>query len=283
MKAVLALVTALAFVPLSQIRVDRRLESLGPPPDTRSVWTGPVVRAFSFGFRDVLADLYWLRAIQYYGREKIGGAADSYVDLLPLLDTAAELDPRYLIVYRYGAVFLSEAPPAGAGRPKDGVAFLAKGADRNPHQWQLRQDQGLFTALYLNDPNRASEILMRASEIPNAPPWMQSLAALVLTNGGELEGAIRLWQLLAEQAPPGPMRENAESQLMVARNRLLAKQVEQQVRAYKEKTGEGALSLNDLFARGAISTNVDLAGVPFQYLEETGRVIVSRSSPHWRR
>ena len=74
-------------------------------------------------------DLYWLRAVQYYGRQKLLDAPTGYADLRPLLETAAELDPRFEIVYRYGAVFLSEAMPVGAGQPEAGVALLKKGAE----------------------------------------------------------------------------------------------------------------------------------------------------------
>jgi hypothetical protein len=270
-------------VPLTQARVDASIDALGPEPDTLSVWTGPVVRSFSFGFADVLADLYWLRAVQYYGRQKLDSASEGYVDLLPLLETAAELDPRFTVVYRYGAVFLSEPIPVGAGRPEAGVAFLGKGADRNPENWQLRQEEGMFTSVYLNDPIRASQTLSRAATIPGAPWWMSSLAAFVLTSGGEYEASVRMWTLLYEQAPPGPLKANAESQLLVARSRLLARQVEDQVRAYREKSSDASSTLRQLRGRGVITADADVSGTPFDYDPESGSVRVSRNSPHWRR
>ena len=46
---------------------------MGPEPDISSVWTGRVVRALSLGYSDLLADLYWMRAVQYYGRQKNAG------------------------------------------------------------------------------------------------------------------------------------------------------------------------------------------------------------------
>ena len=283
MKGLLAgFLVAAGLVPVIQGRVDARMASLGPEPDVSSVWTGPVVRALSLGFSDFLADLYWLRAVQYYGREKLAGAPASYADLLPLLETAAELDPRFEMVYRYGAVFLSEAKPVGAGLPEQGVAFLGKGADRNPTGWRMRQEQGLFTFFYLNNAVRGSEILSEAARIPGAPIWMQSLAAQILTNGRELEASLAMWTLIYEQSEPGLLKDNAASQIKVARNRMLVREVQKQVRAYQARTGDFASTLDQLKAAGVISTARDEAGIAFDFRASDGTVTLSKNSPHWR-
>lgn len=284
MKALLAsFLTAALLVPATQSKVDAAKAALGPEPDVSSVWTGPVVRALSLGFSDFLADIYWLRAVQYYGRQKLEGAPTSYADLRPLLETAAELDPRFEICYRYGAVFLSEPKPVGAGRPEEGVAFLGKGADRNPGDWRLRQEQGLFTFFYLNQTQRGAEILSRAAAIPGAPYWMKSLAAQVLTNGGELEAALSMWTVIYKQSEPGLLRDNAESQIKVAQHKILVREMQKAVRAYQARTGDFTSNLDQLKAKGVIAASRDEAGIPFDFEPATGTVTVSRDSPFWRR
>jgi hypothetical protein len=280
---VAAFLASALLVPVIQGRVDARFASLGPAPDVSSVWTGPVVRALSLGFSDFLADIYWLRAVQYYGREKLAGAPASYADLQPLLETAAELDQRFEMVYRYGAVFLSEPKPIGAGKPEQGVAFLGKGADRNPTGWRLRQEQGLFTFFYLNDAQKGAEILSQAARIPGAPMWMQSLAAQVLTNGHELEASLGMWTLIYEQSEPGLLRDNAASQIKVAQNRILVREVQKQVRAYQARTRDFTSTLDQLKAAGVISTARDEAGIAFDFRASDGTVTLSRDSPFWRR
>ena len=51
--------------------------------------------------------------------------------LYPLLDLTTTLDPLFNIAYRFGAIFLAEAYPAGAGRPDLAVALLEKGIARS--------------------------------------------------------------------------------------------------------------------------------------------------------
>ncbi len=269
-------------VPAIEGIIDRKTEQLGPLPDVSSVWTGSVVRAFSLGFSDVLADLYWLRAVQYYGRERLTQAS-SFADLAPLLETAAELDSRFEIVYRYGAVFLSETPPIGAGQPKKGVAFLKRGADRNPRNWILRQEQGFLTFVYLDDAIGGAAVLRQASEIPGSSPWLKPLAAKVLADGGKLEASVQMWTVIRDQSAPGVLRDNAEGQLSVVRNRLFARQLQQAIAGYRDRTGDTTSTLDELRARGVISSARDLAGAPFDFDPATGIVGISRASPLWRR
>ncbi len=275
------LLLAALLVPAAETRVDDARAAMGPEPDTSSVWTGRVVRALSLGYSDMLADLYWMRAIQYYGRQKQAGTG--FADLAPLLETAAELDHRFSIVYRYGAVFLSEQSPVGAGKPQLGLALLARGADRNPLDWRLRQEEGLFTFFYLNDPLRGSEILLRASKIPEAPGWMSALAAQVLSKGGELEAALSMWSIIHEQSEPGILRDNASDQIKIVRSRILARDVQRAIQSYRERTGDVKSSPAQLRQAGVIAGFADLTGVEFDFDQETGTVAISRHSLLWRR
>ena len=274
------LIAAIA-VPQAQYRIDRDLAAMGPEPDTSSVWTGRVVRALSFGYSDLLADLYWMRAIQYYGRQKLAGTG--FADLSPLLETAAELDPRFEIVYRYGAVFLSEPSPVGAGTPELGVKFLGLGADRNPTNWRLRQEQGLFTFFYQNDPKRGSEVLLQASLIPGAPDWMTALAAQILSKGGELEAALNMWTIIHEQSEPGVLRNNAADQIKIVQSRMMARALQDAVRNHREQSGDTKATLEDLRRAGVVRRTQDLAGVEFDFDPESGAVSIARKSPLWRR
>jgi hypothetical protein len=74
------------------------------------VSSGPVLKRMALSFDTVLADLYWVRAIQYYGGTRRSPDPVKRFDLLyPLLDITTTLDPRFAIAYRFGAVFLANS------------------------------------------------------------------------------------------------------------------------------------------------------------------------------
>src|SRR5271167_4710167 len=96
--------------------------------------SGQVAKNLSLGYDSLLADIYWTRAVQYYGaRAGVEGAR--FERLWPLLDIATSLDPKLIVAYRFGAIFLSEPPPAGAGRADLAVELVKRGIAENPDNW----------------------------------------------------------------------------------------------------------------------------------------------------
>ena len=131
----------MVFLAILLMAVGAALQSLGDheammSPLRHRVWSVPspkIVRRTALSFKAVLADVYWIRAVQHYGRTRLaGGGAQDYDLLYPLLDVTTTLDPRFDAAYRLGAVFLAEPPPGGPGRPDLALALLRKGPGKRP-------------------------------------------------------------------------------------------------------------------------------------------------------
>jgi len=281
--AAATLVALVAGVAWAQARIDARLGSFRAQDEVLYLWSGEHVRRLVPGFEALAADLYWLRTVQYFGGQRLFSRNKRFELLRPLIEITVALDPRLEIAYRYGAVFLSESPPVGAGRPREGVTVLEEGTKALPGSWRLRQDLGFFHFLYLRDAETASRILMEAAEIPGAAFWLRSLAADILGKSGDRESARRMWRQMHEQAEEGILKANAAVQLQILDALDQADRLTAAAAAFERHAGRRAGSLAELrasvLARGPV---VDPAGVPFQYDVVTGRVSVSRASPLWR-
>jgi hypothetical protein len=276
-----AFVLLVPVVPLVQRRIDARLGVYRAQEEALYL-TGKQIRRLCPGFEDLMADLYWLRAVQYYGGQRIWGGGH-YELLAPLIDVVTDLDPRLEIAYRYGAIFLSEKPPVGAGDPRAGVAVLEKGVRQNPLSWRLRQDLGFFLFTFLGDAKRGAEVLLEAARLPGAPFWLESLAAQILYKGGDRETSRRIWKGMYEQAEEGPMKYNALAHLRYLDALDQAEALTRLVRAYEERTGRKPDSLDRLRSAGLLrGPAVDPSGTPFAYDRETGRVSLDRKSELWR-
>ena len=90
--------------------------------------TPAVARRVALSFDMLAADLYWMRALQHFGatRLRIDGPR-TFENLYPFLDLATSLDPRFIVAYRFGAIFLSEAPPGRPGRADLAVRLAREG------------------------------------------------------------------------------------------------------------------------------------------------------------
>lgn len=279
----LALLLVAPLVPLSQQRIDRLAGAFRAQEEVLYLWSGEHVKRLVPGFEGLAADIYWLRTVQYFGGQRRYESGKSFELLRPLIDITTTLDPRLEIAYRYGAIFLSEPPPFGAGRPKEGVAVMEKGVEALPDAWRLRQELGFFHFLFLDDAATASRILLEAAEIPGAAFWLRTLAADLLAKDGDRAASRRMWTQMFEQAEEGIIRDNARVRLEILDSLDLADAVARAVSDFHARHARRPARLEEL-ARAGLWRGplVDAAGVPLGYDVETGRVSIAQSSPLWR-
>ncbi len=274
------LLALLPAVPWTQMRVDSALGSFRSQEEVLYLWSGDHVKRLWPGFEGVMADIYWLRTVQYFGGQRAFFESKDFSLLEPLIDITVTLDPRLEIAYRYGAIFLSEPKPLGAGRPEAGVALLLRGSEAIPGSWRLRQEAGYYTYMFLHDHVRAAEVLLEAAEIPGAPYWVEAMAGNILARGGERQIARLIWQEMYDRALVGIMRQIAHLNLQRLDARDVADTIEQAIALFQARAGRYPDSLAELQAVNLlISVPPDPAGTDFSYDPETGKVTVSRQSP----
>ncbi len=241
------------------------------------------MRRLTFGFQALAADVYWVRALQHYGGERLdaraGAAGPRYQLLYPLLDIATTLDPYFNIAYRFGAIFLGEPSPGGPGRPDQAVALLRKAIAAMPQKWEYYHDVGFVYYWRLRDYKAAGQWFQRAAEQPGAPNWLPSLAASMLTRSNDRATARFMWQQLlkSEQAW---IRTSAERSLL----QIEALEQIDQLEAALRRVGAqgGGYAWSSLIARGRLrGVPLDPAGVPYELEPSTGRVHVGPQSPLW--
>jgi hypothetical protein len=271
------------LVPWTQARLEERAGRYRAQEEVLYLWSGKQVKRLFPGFESVAADVYWLRTVQYFGGERLFAREKRFELLQPLIEITTTLDPRLEVAYRYGAVFLSEPPPVGAGRPREGIEVLEKGARNLPQSWRLRQDLGFFHYLFLDEPQKAAKILNEAAAIEGAPFWLRTLAADLEERGGDRADARRMWEEMFEQSEPGILKENARARLRILNSLDVADRLTALVAEVARRTGKPPSRLEELRARGLWRGPLeDAAGVPFGYDQRTGRVTISRRSPLWR-
>jgi len=211
--AVMARVSALAVLFAVVVAIQGRIdESFGQYRTTEEILyvdSGSAMKSVLLGFDNIAADLYWLRTVQYFGGKRLDETTKNYDLLEPLLKITVELDPEFKIAYSYGATFLSEPLPMGAGMPSKGIEIIDMGIAQHPEHWRFFLDKGFIYFWFLNRPKDAAEVFLEGSKLPGAPYWLVATASRMLTAGGERETARHLWQMLYENAETVQQRDNA--------------------------------------------------------------------------
>lgn len=232
-----------------------------------------LIKRMSLGYDGLLADIYWTRAVQYYGglHHRGGGRFEL---LWPLLNITTQLDPHFIPAYQYGAAFLTGKPPYGAGMVDKAIQLLEYGIRSNPDDWRLYEDLGFIYYSDLKDYQKAAEIFLRGSKRPNAHPFLAVLAAQAAEHGGEAKTAQLLWSAIYESTPDKDIRNTAAWHLRALEVDETVSQLDQLVETYRQRNGHLPESFQDLVRAGLLpGIPLDPSGHEYQ-LESNGRVVV---------
>ena len=197
-----------------------KIEGARPPlpkgyEDSDLTVEGGRLRGYSFGAEGLVADWYWMRALQYLGTKMVESEMNPGMDLRPLnprllypmLDNASTLDPRFMTVYTYGATVLPEVDPQQA------IRLTEKGIEHNPEQWRLYHFLG-FIYWELKDYPKAAEVYERGSRLPGAPNWMSMMAVNMKGEGGSRDTAKQVYSRVYDQAQDEDTRSFARARLL---------------------------------------------------------------------
>ncbi len=249
---------------LIQERMDERFGDYRSTEEILYIEDGKLLKKMLLGFESLAADLYWLRTVQYFGGKRLYDPNKRFDLLEPLLNVTTDLDPHMKIAYRYGAVFLSEAWPRGAGLPLKAIDLVDKAIDNNPDDWRFYLDKGFIYFWHLQDSKKAAEVFLEGSEVPGAPYWMVATAGRALIKGGDRETARILWKALFDLAETGQMRGNAEIHLQQLDALDEIDALIERVKQFHEQSGRFPGSWGEVVAAGLLpGIPVDPTGVPY--------------------
>ena len=192
--------------------LDARLE------EERLYVSGTAARRMSLSLNGLIADWYWMRALQYVGRKIVnqGGVGTIQLDnlgalnanlLAPLLDATTTLDPQFMPAYEYGAVVLPSINDEAA------IALLKKGIAANPTVWRLYQHLG-YIYWQRQEYQSASEAYGAGARLPFAPKWMQALSARMTAEGGSRSLAREMYTRMMNEASDEQVKEMAARRLL---------------------------------------------------------------------
>jgi tetratricopeptide (TPR) repeat protein len=231
------------------------------------------VQRMSLGYTGLVADLYWTRAVQYFGSQHHQHSRDFHL-LAPLLTLATHLDPKLTPAYEFGNNFLAPAPPNGAGEPQQAIAIAEYGIEHNPNNWKLYYGLGFIYYTELKDYSKAAEAFSRGADVPGAHPFLRILAARMAQHAGEFETARMLWTTTLQTSPAKDIQRNATDHLRALRVDEDVTHLEKLVDLYRQQYGLQPQSIVELVRAGLLdAVPVDPTGQPYKITPD-GRVEV---------
>ncbi len=255
--------------------VDGRLQRLAVnvPPELVYLPPSQFLRAVTLGYEHVLANVLWFRTISYFGQHYHTDRA--YPWLAHMCQTVSDLDPSAEDVYRFGGVILLWE----ADRVDEGIALLEKGARNLPDLWRLHYVLGFSYYFFKDDVDAASGELAVAARLPDTPPAVTRLAAVIYAAKHGAANAVDFLDALDHDQMTPEMRSAIRERI---RDLTLARDLdtlEAAVRSFQGREQRLPHDLHELVSAGIVSS---LPAEPFggQYALETATGRVHTTSGH---
>lgn len=242
--------------------------------DLAAVPSAQAARWTSAGHPTLVANLWWLRAVQYMGDDRADERG--WEKLFPAVDLVTDLDPRHGYAYQVAGIMLG-----GAGRFAESDAIFEKGFRNVPGRYILAFQRAVNAFLYEGDYPEAAHWFEAASHVPGAPAArMRAYAAAMLAKGDQHEAAVALLKESLQAAEDDETRQSLGKQLDQVELEYRATVVEKAAAVYAARHGFPPAVLELLVLEGLLP---ELPADPFGgmlYLDPEGRV---RSTVHQRR
>ena len=202
--------------------------------------------AFTFGFRNLFADISWLGAVQVAGTRRL--TRNEYDRLAFMIQTVIQFDPRFKVPYLLGGLLLGDSRP----HVLEALKILEQGEENHPDDWRFPFYIGYLYYFSLGDPMEGGKALEAAAKIDNSPTYLALLAARMFSEGRKPDTAFRFLNGMIKQ-------ENDPARLEVLRRRIREvvaerdmQRLESAVEEYRKKTGRLPKELTDLVREGMI-------------------------------
>jgi tetratricopeptide (TPR) repeat protein len=207
------------------------------------------LRGYAFGGEGLIADWYFMRALQYIG-DKLLKNPEMVIDLedlrplnprllYPLLQNATDLDPHFIAAYSYGAMVLPAIDPEKA------IEMAKKGIANNPNAWRLHQHLA-YIYWKLGRYDEASEAYEKGSKIAGAAPFMRLMAAAVKTEGGSRETSRAIYKEMLDSSNDEQVRITAQRRLRELDSLDERDEIDRVLTEFKERNGRCANSFSEI-------------------------------------
>lgn len=262
--AALAALAAASFARMPQPSRAERGEQFIPRPE--------VARASALGFRAVLADYYWLQAVQVVGGAKRPSEHSERIG--KLVDVVTTLDPWVSHPYRFAAIWLTEDRES----VREANRLLRRGIAHHPRDWRNHFYLGFNQFYYLDDFEGAARTLEATVDLPGAPSYLHRLVARLRVRRHGLETAAAFLAELARTTPDPYARAEYQKALDEIETERRARALDRARAAYRRRHGRDIERVEDL-VRGPRPVlrrlPREIHGWEWVIDEESGRIVSS--------
>lgn len=202
------------------------------------------VKLVTFGFDNFAADVLWFNTINYFGKQYLENK--DYRWFAHMCELVTTLDPQAIQQYEFCGTLLSWV----VKDPKASNKLLSRAIQHHPAHWRFYYQRGFNYWYFLNNQEKAKQEFLRASQIPNAPDFLVSLASRLMVETESPGVAIAFLKDMLEHAKDKLVREALQDKLKRAYISRDIRLIESVKNRYEKEMGNTVTKIEQLVAPG---------------------------------
>jgi hypothetical protein len=219
-------------------------------------------------FHGVLADFLLLEVGSFVGSNQSGTETD-YANIHQTLKTVMALDPYFMQAYLYAQALL----PWDADHPDWANELLAVPKASRTWDWRPGYYMAFNYYYFLGNYGMASELLLEAARIKNAPALLAVLGGRFAAKGGRSQAAIVMLKAMLQDKSLAE-KDRREISMRIAALQEIVK-LENAVAQYQRENGRFPADLSALVNQGLVADiPLNPYGKPYYYDPADGEVLI---------
>lgn len=237
---------------------------------------GKTIKAASFGYSEVVADMLYLWAIQFYSDYTVRNSGRFLENIFNLI---TDISPKFKDPYMTGAVIMV----LEKGKVKMGIRLLQKAAKNIKKEWIFDFDSGYYASHYLRDYKLAEKYFLKASKIENSPKFIKRMLYHQVYMENNLAKAWKLWNEVKKNAESPIEIDSANKHIYQIKFEIDRKNFENAIKKYKKLYLYFPKTLEILKTKGFLKyIPLDYKGNSYLYNNRSG-VVRARERYSWKR
>lgn len=236
----------------------------------------PLVARMSFAGDAVLAaDIYWLKALQYFGDTRNHNAAHdvhSFEKLSPMLELVTTLDPRDCTVYRAAGLMLTSSERFDI---ETADRLLERGLQPCADDWYIPFVLAFNKYYFEWKPDEAGRLMSLAAQRPEAPEFLGDLAVRLLSHVGDLDAAEAMLGTLLETTRDEGLKTATQKRLQRVRSERVLRDLDEAQHVFTQRAARSAISVRELQSAGLVSSDAADPSGGSLYFDQAGRAQTS--------
>jgi tetratricopeptide (TPR) repeat protein len=239
-------VAAIAALALATAGVASRLPVPEERPyDVAVVPATSAARWLSLGHPTLLANFFYLRAVQYIGEPR--AHERGWEKLFPIIDLVTDLDPGHGYAYQVAGTLLGSYD-----RVDESNAILEKGMRACPDRYILPFLRAFNAFYYAGDYAEAGRFVELAARTPGAPERLRQNVVAMYVKGNRADAALGFLEQARAAAQDDETRRAIDAQVKQAVLERDAAVLDEALARYEERHGMRPFGLFALLADGLV-------------------------------